>query len=143
MGSSGKKGHPLCVTSSIYGFCIWIFLVFTVFVFSTIKNLIMPNLNNLKCCNFTAKNFSYQLLILAKRWKTSEVLTLNSLSFIPRSSGVAVGKSTILAIIVWDFLMFYQTFLSPQVKRIVIISNKHGIYELPNELPDDLRMCRI
>ena len=36
--------------------------------------------------------------------------------------------------------MFYEIFLSPQVKRIVIISNKHGIYELPHELPDDLRL---
>ena len=33
--------------------------------------------------------------------------------------------------------MFYQIFLSPKVKRIVIISNKHGIYELPHELPND------
>ena len=41
---------------------------------------------------------------------------------------------TILAIIFSDFLMFYQIFLSPQVKLIVIISNKHGIYELPHEL---------
>ena len=30
--------------------------------------------------------------------------------------------------------MFHQIFLSPQVKRIMIISNKHGIYELPHEL---------
>ena len=30
--------------------------------------------------------------------------------------------------------MFQQIFLSPQVKRIVIINNKHGIYELPNDL---------
>ena len=30
--------------------------------------------------------------------------------------------------------------LSPQVKRSVIISNKHGIYELPHELPSDLRL---
>ena len=36
--------------------------------------------------------------------------------------------------------MFYQIFLSPQVKRIVIISNEHGIYELPHELPNDLRL---
>ena len=36
--------------------------------------------------------------------------------------------------------MFGKTFLSPQVKRIVIISNKHGIYELPHELPNDLRL---
>ena len=33
-----------------------------------------------------------------------------------------------------------RNFLSPQVKQIVIISNKHGIYWLPNELPNDLRV---
>ena len=30
--------------------------------------------------------------------------------------------------------MFDEIFLSPQVKQIVIISNKLGIYELPNDL---------
>ena len=37
--------------------------------------------------------------------------------------------------------MFYQFFFSPQVKvkRIMISSNKHGIYELPHQLPKDLR----
>ena len=34
---------------------------------------------------------------------------------------------TILDIIFWDFLIFYQIFFLPQVKRSVIISNKHGI----------------
>ena len=29
--------------------------------------------------------------------------------------------------------MFDQIFLSPQVKRSVIISNKHSIYKLPND----------
>ena len=29
--------------------------------------------------------------------------------------------------------MFYQMFLSPQVKQYAIISYKHGIYELPHE----------
>ena len=38
--------------------------------------------------------------------------------------------------------MFYQIFLSPQVKQIVIISNKHGICELPHELPNDLRFFK-
>ena len=33
-----------------------------------------------------------------------------------------------------------QIFLSPQVKPSVIISNKHGIYELPHELLNDLRL---
>ena len=41
--------------------------------------------------------------------------------------------------------MFYQILLSPEVKRSVIISNKQGVYELPHELPNDLRLknCRI
>ena len=38
----------------------------------------------------------------------------------------------------WDFLMFDQIFLSPQVKRSAIISNKQGVHELPRELPNDL-----
>ena len=36
--------------------------------------------------------------------------------------------------------MFYQICLSPQVKRYAIITYKHGIYELPLELPSDLRL---
>ena len=36
--------------------------------------------------------------------------------------------------------MFYKIFLSPQVKRCTIITYKHGIYELPHELPNDLRL---
>ena len=35
--------------------------------------------------------------------------------------------------------MFYQIFLSQQVKRCAIITYKHGIYEFPYELPNDLR----
>ena len=31
-------------------------------------------------------------------------------------------------------LLFYQIFLSPQVKQRVIISNKHGIYRFPHKL---------
>ena len=40
----------------------------------------------------------------------------------------------------WDFLIFDHIFFSPQVKQTVIISNKHGAYELPNELSNDLRL---
>ena len=36
--------------------------------------------------------------------------------------------------------MFYQIFLSPQVKRCVIFSYKHGIYVLPHELPNNLKV---
>ena len=48
--------------------------------------------------------------------------------------------STIMGIIFRDFLILYQVFFSPQVKQSVIISNKHGIYELPHELTNDLRL---
>ena len=34
--------------------------------------------------------------------------------------------------------MFEKILVSPQVKGVVIISNKHGISELPNELRNDL-----
>ena len=46
--------------------------------------------------------------------------------------------TTISFIIFWDFSMFYQIFLSPQVKRWAIITYKHGIYQLPHELPNDI-----
>ena len=39
--------------------------------------------------------------------------------------------------------MFYQIFLSPQVKRWTIINYKHGIYELPHELPNDLTLRKL
>ena len=36
--------------------------------------------------------------------------------------------------------MFYQIFLSPQVKRWAIITYKHGIYEFLHELLNDVRL---
>ena len=47
---------------------------------------------------------------------------------------------TIIETILWEFLMFYQIFLSWQVKWCAIISNKQSVYELPHELPNDLRL---
>ena len=43
-----------------------------------------------------------------------------------------------MEIILWDFLMIYQIFLS-QVKQNVISINKQGVYELPHELLNNLR----
>ena len=39
--------------------------------------------------------------------------------------------------------MFYQIFLSPQVKRCAIITYKRKIYQLPHELPNDLRLRKL
>ena len=36
--------------------------------------------------------------------------------------------------------MFQKIFLSPQVKQRAIITFKNGIYELPHELPNELRL---
>ena len=47
--------------------------------------------------------------------------------------------STAPCIIFWDFFVFYQIFPSPQVKQCAIITYKHGIYELPRDLPNDIR----
>ena len=46
----------------------------------------------------------------------------------------------IIFTILLEFLMFYQIFLSPQVKRCAIITYKHRIYELPHEFPNKLRL---
>ena len=45
-----------------------------------------------------------------------------------------------ITIIFWEFLMLYQIFLLPQVKRCAIITYKHGISQLPHELPNNLRI---
>ena len=43
-------------------------------------------------------------------------------------------SAPIIIFIFWDFLMFYQIFLSPQVKWCAFTTYKHGIYELPHDL---------
>ena len=42
--------------------------------------------------------------------------------------------------IYWEFLLLYQLFCLLQVKPSVIVSNKYGIYALPHELSNDLRL---
>ena len=45
---------------------------------------------------------------------------------------------TMLVIIQCDSFTFYQFFLSPHVKQIVIFSNKNVIYDLPNKMLNGL-----
>ena len=40
-------------------------------------------------------------------------------------------------------MMFYQIFLLPQVKHCAIIPYKHYVYELLNELLNDLRLRKL
>ena len=53
-------------------------------------------------------------------------------------TGTQSKISTIIFLIFREFLMFFEIFLSPQVKKCAIITYKHGICELPHELPNDL-----
>ena len=56
-------------------------------------------------------------------------------------SKVKCGKTTaIIFITFWGFLMYYQIFLPPQTKKSVIIRIKHGIYELTQELFNEIRL---
>ena len=50
------------------------------------------------------------------------------------------GLQETMVILIGEFLMVQQFFSSPQVKRSLIISNKSGIYQLPNKLQNDLRL---
>ena len=52
---------------------------------------------------------------------------------------VKIG-ATVSFIGFWDFLIFYQIFLSPQVKRCAIIPYINDIYKLPHELSNNLRL---
>ena len=51
--------------------------------------------------------------------------------------------ATISFIVFRDFSMFYQIFLLPKVKGCAIITCKHGIYELPHKLANNLRLRKL
>ena len=45
--------------------------------------------------------------------------------------------ATIMDLVFWDFLVLCQIFFLAEVKGSVIISNKHGTYELPYKMGND------
>ena len=45
-----------------------------------------------------------------------------------------------MEIILWDFLMLYQISFSGQMKGSAVITNNQGVYELPHNLPNKLRL---
>ena len=78
------------------------------FLFVTVRSLLFQNNSN---CDVTL-NITY-LLLLLKTW-TCEWMKQKLVS-------------TIMVVIFKDFFMFYQIFLSQQVKQIAIISNIYTI----------------
>ena len=64
----------------------------------------------------------------------------NKFSYYQRHKNQKKILQTVIFLIFCDLLNFYQIFLSPQVKRWAIITYKHGIYDLPHQLPNNLRL---
>ena len=87
------------------------------------------------CGPFTKNKEKIQKL---KEKRDTKYIYKNELDKACFQHGIAYGYlkdlPTISFIIFWDFSIFYQIFHSPQVKRWTIITYKHGIYELPNDL---------
>ena len=54
----------------------------------------------------------------------------------PQVKGIWI--STMMDIILGDFSILYQLFFSQKVGQSMNTSNKHGISDLPHELPNDL-----
>ena len=86
------------------------------------------------------KAFSYKNV--KEKVDTFNKTILNVLSnFIPHETIICDDRDppSIIFIIFWVFLMFYQIFFLPQVTRCAIITYKHGTYEFLHELPNDRR----
>ena len=84
---------------------------------------------------------TYETGIIMASWIGLHKLANLSFSITQKPLCFKLSKlPAIIFIIFWDFLMFYQILFPPQVKRYVIITYKHGIKELPHELPNDLRL---
>ena len=79
------------------------------------------------CCCFVSLLLSLDIFKSTKKYSFQIKFIVN----------LPYSRSVITDIIVWDFLKLYHIFFSPQVKRSLIVSNKHNIYELPRELPND------
>ena len=67
----------------------------------------------------------------------SKVRILNAIDFIKKRK---LAMATTTFIIFWDFLIFYQIFLSPQVKRCGFFTYKLVICELIHRLSNDLKL---
>ena len=85
---------------------------------------------------FMSRCYSLSFLITST---TTHKITETYLSFSMTTLCCKWNWATISFTIFWDFSMFYQIFLSVQLKLWPIITYKHGIYEFPHVLLNDLR----
>ena len=92
-----------------------------------------------------------QFIIAITPWRTTSTIQTNGdhhllffiripILYLDTFWSILLTKPTIIFKIFWDFFQLYQIFLLPQVIRCVIITYKHGIYELPHNLLNDFRL---
>ena len=109
------------------------------------KNFKKTNIGNYTCYYFDAINknedFDFDNTLLdEKSYKNILIYDISNKTLIGAKPfcirfyivDVFIGvysRPTIISTVFWDFLMFYQIFLSPQVKQCAIITYKHGTYE--------------
>ena len=82
--------------------------------------------------NVRDDKISVSIKYLSNLWRTLEMLLVNckiNLILAWSENCVSSSATAIMDLIFWDFLILYQILV------ILIISNKHGMYELPHELP--------
>ena len=82
--------------------------------------------------NVRDDKISVSIKYLSNLWRTLEMLLVNckiNLILAWSENCVSSSATSIMDLIFWDFLILYQILV------ILIISNKHGMYELPHELP--------
>ena len=96
-----------------------------------IRKVLKRHRTTAQCGVFLSENNFFNT---SKNLLKNRTRTLNQPMF---ASGIL---QTITFILFWDFLMFYQIFFSPQVKRCAIVTNKYSIYDLSNELANELSL---
>ena len=76
----------------------------------------------------------------SKYWENFLPFALTAIMYVYFPNQICFRNSVpkIIFIIFWNFFMFYQIFFSPEVKQRAIITYKHGIYEVPQEMPQEL-----
>ena len=107
-----------------------------------VENIIYLNFRISACYHYDTHNYnsaSGSIFFYFKvEWCLSRIY-FSGVSHREETSQMICGANHLTAINCikfWDFLIFLQILLLPQVKRSANVTYKYGIYEFPHELPN-------
>ena len=126
------RWYEEAILNVLYVFFIFIFVIFE---FGEITSEAIPST---RCFTIKKEYHVIKILLTVFNLEHSNALVFchiieyafEIIFIITRLTKTIYYVTTIIFIIFWDFLMFYQLFSSPQVKRCTIITCRHGIYTL-------------